>query len=75
MDHDPKAYLFDIMQACDEIREFTQDISFEAYSINSMVKAAVERKFLLIGEAMIRLKREHPELLDKITDHYKIISF
>jgi len=75
MDHDPKAYLFDIMRACDEIREFTQDISFEAYSINAMVKAAVERKFLLIGEAMIRLKREHPELLDKITDHYKIISF
>lgn len=75
MDHDPKAYLFDIKQACDEIKAFTKDMSFEEYSINSMVKAAVERKFLVIGEAMTRLKREHPEVLDKITDHEKIIGF
>ena len=40
-----------------------------------MVKAAVERKFLVIGEAMTRLKKEHPEILDKITDHEKIIGF
>ncbi len=75
MDHDPKAYLFDIKQACDEIKEFIQDMSFEEYSRNSMVKAAVERKFLVIGEAMTRLKREHPEIIDKITDHEKIIGF
>lgn len=75
MDHDPKAYLFDIKQACDEIKEFIQDMSFEEYSRNSMVKAAVERKFLVIGEAMARLKREHPEIIDKITDHEKIIGF
>ncbi|MBI2470923.1 MAG: DUF86 domain-containing protein [Planctomycetes bacterium] len=69
MDHDPKAYLFDIKQACDEIKVFTQNMSFEEYSLNSMVKAAVERKFLVVGEAMARLKREYPEILDKITDH------
>ncbi|MDO8140981.1 MAG: DUF86 domain-containing protein [Candidatus Brocadiales bacterium] len=75
MDHDPKAYLFDIKQACDEIKEFTQNMSFEEYSLNSMAKAAVERKFLVVGEAMTRLKREYPEILDKITDHEKIIGF
>jgi len=75
MDHDPKAYLFDIKQACDEIKEFTREMSFEVYSGNSMLKAAVERKFLVIGEAMIRLKREHPEILNKITNHEKIIGF
>lgn len=50
-------------------------MSFEEYSRNSMVKAAVERKFLVIGEAMTRLKREYPKILDKITDHEKIIGF
>lgn len=75
MDHDPKAYLFDIKQACDEIKEFIQDMSFEGYSLNSLVKAAVERKFLVIGEAMARLKREYPVIIDKITDHEKIIGF
>ena len=75
MEHDPRAYLFDIKQACDEIKDFTQGMSFEVYSLNSMVKAAVERKFLVIGEAMIKLKREHPEILGKISDHEKIAGF
>lgn len=75
MEHDPKAYLFDIKQACDEIKNFTQGMSFEEYSLNSMVKAAVERKFLVIGEAIIKLKREHPKILGKISDHEKIAGF
>lgn len=50
-------------------------MSFEEHSIKSMIKAAVERKFLVIGEAMIRLKREHPEILNKIIDHEKVIGF
>ncbi len=75
MNHDPKAYLFDIKQACDDIEQFTRGISYPEYSGNAMVKAAVERKFLTIGEALIRLKRESPEILDAITDHEKIIGF
>ena len=75
MDHDPKAYLFDIKQACDEITEFTRDMSLQNYSSNALVRAAVERKFLVIGEAMTRIKRERPEMLVKITDHEKIIGF
>ena len=75
MEHDPDAYLFDIKRACNEIKEFTRDVSFEEYSRNSLVKAAVERKFLVIGEAMKRLQREHPDILNKITDHDKIIGF
>ena len=75
MEHDPRAYLFDIIQACDEIEKFTQDMSLKQYSSSSMVKAAVERKFLVIGEAMMRMKREYPEILAPITDYEKIIGF
>ena len=53
MVHDPKAYLFDIKQACDEIANFTRRMDYEEYSGNPMVKAAVERKFLMIGEALL----------------------
>ena len=75
MNHDPKAYLFDIKQACEAIKEFTKNMSVGEYSGNTMVKAAVERKFLVIGEAMIRLRREHSETLNRITDQEKIIGF
>lgn len=40
-----------------------------------MVKAAVERKFVVIGEAMMRLKGQNPEILNEIFDHEKIIGF
>ncbi len=75
MEHDPRAFLFDIRQACDEIDKFTQHISFIEYSRNSMVRAAVERKFLVIGEALMRMKREYPKVLKQITDYEKIIGF
>jgi len=71
----PTSSILNIKQACDEIEKFTLGMSFEEYSSKSMVKAAVERKFLVIGEAMIRLKREYPEILNKIIDHEKIIGF
>jgi uncharacterized protein with HEPN domain len=48
MNHNPQACLFDIKQACDEIAEFTQGMSYQEYSENAMVRAAVERKFLTI---------------------------
>lgn len=75
MDHDPKAYLFDIQQACEEIRKFTRDMSVEEYIEDTLVKAAVERKFLVIGEVLVRLRREFPELVNQINDHVKIIHF
>ncbi len=75
MDHDPKAFLFDIQQACEEIEGFVREMNLQEYSANAVVKAAVERKFVVIGEAMRRLKGEYPEILNAITDHEKIIGF
>jgi uncharacterized protein with HEPN domain len=31
MEHDSKAYLFDIKQACEEIEDFVRGIDFEKY--------------------------------------------
>jgi uncharacterized protein with HEPN domain len=75
MKHDLKAYLYDICEACKQIIEFTNNLSFEQYASNDLVKAAVERKFVTIGEAMMRIKREYPETLERISGHYRIIGF
>jgi uncharacterized protein with HEPN domain len=75
MNHDLKAYLYDICEACKQIIEFTKGLSFEQYVSNDLIKAAVERKFVTIGEAMMRIKREYPETLERISDHYRIIGF
>jgi len=75
MQHDARAYLFDIKTACEHIIQFAGGISQDEYAENELIKSAVERKFVIIGEAMVRLRREYPDLLDQITDYEKIIGF
>ena len=75
MEHDSRAYLHDIKHSCEEIKEFTKNISLKKYCANTVVKAAVERKFLIVGEAMARLRKEYPEIYKKFIDADKIIGF
>jgi len=75
MKHNEKVYLQDIREAGKYILEFTKGMPVEEYCTNELVKSAVERKFAIIGEALVRLREEYPELLERITDHEKIIGF
>ena len=75
MNHDIKAYLHDICEASRQILAFTQGLRFEEYTADDLVKAAVERKFVTIGEALMRLRREAPDMLDRISGQYRIIGF
>ncbi len=47
----------------------------EDYCKSELIKAAVERKFAVIGEALVRLRDEYPSLLEQISDTEKIIGF
>jgi uncharacterized protein with HEPN domain len=47
-----RKYLCDIKQAADLLGEFTAGKRFSDYEENSMLRAAVERKFEIIGEAL-----------------------
>jgi uncharacterized protein with HEPN domain len=75
MKRDAKVYLHDIQEAGGHIREFTKGMSIEDYCESELVKAAVERKFAIIGEALIRLREDYPALLERISDTEKIIGF
>lgn len=45
-------FLWDILEAGSEILRFTEGKDFDAYQQDSMLRAAVERKFEIIGEAL-----------------------
>ena len=75
MKHDAEAYLHDILEAGGHIREFTKGMSMEDYFKSELVKAAVERKFAIIGEALVRIREDCPELLEQISGTEKIIGF
>lgn len=68
-------YLNDLLEAGDDILRFTEGLDFSAYESNSMLRAAVERKFTIIGEALRQLDQHYPEYLHGILEARKIIDF
>lgn len=75
MQLEAKKYLYDIQQAAERIVEFTAGKGFEDYRSNPMLRAAVERQFEIIGEALVRLVRLAESLACRITEHRRIVDF
>jgi len=75
MDAETKAALYDVKEACQIIADFIEGSTLANYSANLMLKSAVERQFITIGEALNRAIRQKPELREVITDTRKIIDF
>ena len=67
--------LIDIRTALLEIQEFTDGMNLTSYRADSKCKAAVERKFEIIGEACTRIRDDFPEIFEKITNGHHIIGF
>jgi uncharacterized protein with HEPN domain len=75
MQHDVEKYVVDILQAAKDIQQFVGTMSFDDYYANKLVKAAVERKFEIIGEALSRISRAAPSTATAIREYEKIIAF
>ncbi|MCK5787246.1 MAG: DUF86 domain-containing protein [Candidatus Sabulitectum sp.] len=50
--------LYDIISAAKEIETFVEDCDFEKFTSNKMLRYAVERQLLVIGEAARRLSED-----------------
>ena len=70
-----RKYLFDIQRAAALLTEFTAGKEFANYAHDPMLRAAVEREFEVIGEALARLARFDAGLAAQISEHQRIIAF
>jgi uncharacterized protein with HEPN domain len=75
MEDDAKALLFDIVESCQLIEEFVLQIEFDDYAESEMIRSAVERQFINIGEALNRLKQADIDIFESISDAGQIIGF
>ena len=57
MQHDPRAFLWDVRESALAIQSFVADLNSSSYASNSMAQAACERKFEIIGEALNQLSK------------------
>lgn len=70
-----RKYLHDIQQATARLARFTTGKSFDDYANDDLVRAAVERQFEIIGEALSQLARLDANIAASITQYRRIIAF
>jgi len=68
-------HYFDALTSARAVRQFSQGKCFEDYCSDDMLASAIERKFEIIGEALSRIRKTHPEDLKAIGDWPAIIGF
>ena len=74
MQHDARAWLWDVRAAADSIAGFVQGRSFADYASDLMLRSAVERQFEIVGESLNRLSREAPEIAAPLPDLRRAIA-
>jgi uncharacterized protein with HEPN domain len=72
---DPSVLLWDARHAAEKIARFTAGCTFDDYLDNEMMRAAVERSFEIIGEALGGLRRASPVIAAQIPDIDRIVAF
>jgi uncharacterized protein with HEPN domain len=75
MPRDPRALLVDVLDAARSIERFRHGIDLDGFRADELVRAGVERKLEIVGEALNRLSRDYPDLAPRIPDIARIVGF
>jgi uncharacterized protein with HEPN domain len=67
--------LADIRCAADLIAQFTAGRGLPDYTADGMLRSAVERQFIIVGEALGQLQRLDATIAASITDCAQVIAF
>jgi len=67
MPRDAAAYLSEIVEACDSIESILSGVTLEGYVASREKRSAIEREFILIGEATVQLHRVAPGLCGRLS--------
>ena len=74
MKHEVEKCLYDIRNATSLLRDFTSGRSLEDYQNNAMLRAAVERQFEIVGEAISQLAKINEETAARIIGYQRMIA-
>lgn len=75
MPRDARAYLADALAAARLVAQFLSGRTFAEYQTDPLLRSAVERQFEIVGEALARLSRVHPDLATRVPDVRRIVDF
>ena len=68
-------FLYDVEKACGRVAEFTRGKSLADFESDTMLRSAVERQFITVGEALTEARKLDAITIGSITSVVKIIGF
>jgi uncharacterized protein with HEPN domain len=74
MPRDPRAFLWDGLEATKNIEAFIRGKSFDEFSTNVLLRSAVERQLEVLGEALGQLAKFAPDLAGQVPDLRRIVG-
>jgi uncharacterized protein with HEPN domain len=74
MPRDPRAFLWDVRQAADNIAAFIRDKNEADYRADPLLHSAVERQLEIIGEALNQLDKSAPAIAARIPHLRQIVG-
>jgi uncharacterized protein with HEPN domain len=74
MNDETKRRLLDALEACRAIQKFSAGTNYESFVGDELLRAALERKFEILGEALNRAEQSDPELAHRLPELRRIIG-
>lgn len=75
MPPEARKLLADMADAANSIGEFAEGKTVTDFARNKLLRAAIYYEFVIIGEALSRLKALDENLVGQISEHWRIIGF
>ncbi len=66
--------LWDVSDACKQVKQFIAGLSEAEYRQNAMVRSAVERQLEIVGEALNTLRKSDVEVAGKVPDLHRLVG-
>lgn len=67
--------LHDVLNACVAILDFTRGATLQHYADDLLLRSAVERQFMIVGEAFVCLRDMDDDWMERVPDARRIIGF
>jgi len=74
MPRDPRAFLWDVRKAADNIAAFVRDKTSAGFARDELLHSAVERQLEIIGEALHQLAKVDPDLAAQVPHLRQIVG-
>ena len=72
---DSKKLLFDMREAAQAIAEFTRSRAMDDLCGDDILRSAVYYQFIIIGEALSKLRQHDPSTAQRLSEYNRIIGF